>query len=46
MIIPLKLSLLGDDGNFLNLYPNKMQKESLLILRRRSQKFTFKKYFI
>ena len=42
MIIPLKFSLLGDDGNFLNLYPNKMQKESLLILKRRSQKFTFK----
>ena len=41
MMIPLKLSLLGENGNFLNLYKNKTHKESLLILKRKSQKFTF-----
>ena len=42
MMIPLKLSLLGENGNFLNLYKNKTHKESLLILKRKSQKFSFK----
>ena len=42
MLIPLKLSLLGSDGKFLNLNENKSQKELLLIIKRKSQKFLFK----
>ncbi len=41
MLIPLKLSLLGNNGEFFNLSKNKNQKELLLIIKRNSQKFLF-----
>ena len=41
MLIPLKLSLLGSNGEFFNLSKNKNKKELLLIIKRNSQKFLF-----
>ena len=42
MLIPLKFSLLGSDGKFFNLDENGSKKELLIVLKKKTQKFSFK----
>ncbi|MAU28229.1 MAG: aminopeptidase N, partial [Pelagibacterales bacterium] len=42
MLIPLKFSLLGSDGKFFNLDENSTKKELLIVLKKKTQKFSFK----
>ena len=42
MLIPLKFSLLGSDGKFFNLDENSSKKELLIVLKKKTQKFSFK----